>query len=64
MGALSHIAAKERIVFGSDWPFCNDRVVAEEVADFTAPDFLDPQTVAMIARDNALKLFPGRAGNL
>jgi predicted TIM-barrel fold metal-dependent hydrolase len=61
MGALSRIAAKERIVFGSDWPFCNDRVVAEEVADFTAPDFLDPRTVAMIARDNALKLFPQRA---
>ena len=57
MGALSHIATPDRIVFGSDWPFCNDRVVAEEVADFTAPDFLDPQTVAMIARDNALKLF-------
>src|SRR6202050_4066647 len=62
MGALSHIANKERIVFGSDWPFCNDRVVTEEVADFTAPDFLPPQTIAMIARDNALKLFPNRAG--
>ena len=64
MGALSRIAAADRIVFGSDWPFCNDRVVAEEVADFTAPDFLPPQTVAAIARDNALKLFPGRAGDL
>jgi predicted TIM-barrel fold metal-dependent hydrolase len=61
MGALSRIAAAERIVFGSDWPFCNDRVVTEEVADFTAPDFLDPRTVAMIARDNVLKLFPNRA---
>ena len=48
-------------MFGSDWPFCNDRVVAEEVADFTAPDFLDPRTVTMIARDNALELFPNRA---
>jgi predicted TIM-barrel fold metal-dependent hydrolase len=62
MGALSQIAAPERIVFGSDWPFCNDAVVAEEVADFAAPDFLPPQTVGMIARDNALKLFPSRAG--
>jgi predicted TIM-barrel fold metal-dependent hydrolase len=61
MGALSRIAARDRIVFGSDWPFCNDRVVAEEVADFTAPDFLAPNDVAMIARDNALKLFPRRA---
>ena len=62
MGALSHIAATDRIVFGSDWPFCNDHVVTEEVADFTAPDFLPPQTIAMIARENALKLFPNRAG--
>jgi predicted TIM-barrel fold metal-dependent hydrolase len=61
MGALSRIAAPDRIVFGSDWPFCNDRVVTEEVADFTAPNFLAPQTIAMIARDNALKLFPNRA---
>jgi predicted TIM-barrel fold metal-dependent hydrolase len=60
-GALAQIAAPERIVFGSDWPFCNDAVVAEEVADFTAPDFLPPQTVAAIARDNALRLFPKRA---
>ncbi len=25
MGTLSRIAAKERILFGSDWPFCNER---------------------------------------
>ncbi|HTP90705.1 MAG TPA: amidohydrolase family protein [Xanthobacteraceae bacterium] len=61
MGALSRIAARERIVFGSDWPFCNDGVVTEEVADFTAPGFLAPETIAMIARKNALALFPKRA---
>jgi len=61
-GALAQIASTDRIVFGSDWPFCNARVVAEEVADFTAPDFLTPATRAAIARDNALKLLPGRAG--
>jgi 6-methylsalicylate decarboxylase len=61
MGTLSRIAAKERILFGSDWPFCNERVVAEEVADFTAPSFLAPDTLAMIAHDNALTLFPQRA---
>ena len=61
-GALSRVAAPDRIVFGSDWPFCNDRVVTEEIADFTASDFLPPQTIAMIARDNALKLFPNRTG--
>src|SRR5580658_8854097 len=61
MGTLSRIAANERILFGSDWPFCNDRVVAEEVKDFTAPGFLPHDAMAMIARDNALKLFAKRA---
>ena len=61
MGTLSRIAAKDRILFGSDWPFCNERVVAEEVKDFAAPGFLAPDIKGMIARSNALKLFPGRA---
>jgi len=61
MAALSHIAARDRILFGCDWPFCNDSVVAEQAADFSAPGFLAPDTRAMIALDNALKLFPQRA---
>jgi predicted TIM-barrel fold metal-dependent hydrolase len=60
-GTLSQIAAPERILFGSDWPFCNDQVVAAEVADFTAPGFLAPETRSMISYKNALKLFPQRA---
>jgi predicted TIM-barrel fold metal-dependent hydrolase len=59
-GALSRVAAADRIVFGSDWPFCNDRVLAEEVAAFTAPGFLAAEQVTAIGRENALKLFPGR----
>ena len=51
-----------RILFGSDWPFCNDRVVSAEVADFTAPGFLAPDMLARISHKNALKLFPQRAG--
>jgi hypothetical protein len=35
--------------------------VAEEVKDFTAPGFLTPDAIAMIARENALKLFPQRS---
>jgi len=57
MGTLSRIAAKDRILFGSDWPFCNEDVVTEEVKDFTAPGFLALDAKAMIARENALKLF-------
>jgi 6-methylsalicylate decarboxylase len=60
MGTLSRIAVKERILFGSDWPFCNDGVVAEEVKDFIAPGFLAAAATEMIARENALKLFPQR----
>ena len=58
--ALAQIAAPEKILFGSDWPFCNAKVVAEEMADFTAPGFLAPDMLASIARENALKLFPQR----
>jgi 6-methylsalicylate decarboxylase len=63
MTALAQIAAPDRILFGSDWPFCSTRVVAEEVKDFTAPDFLSPDARTAIARENALRLlFPAIAG--
>jgi hypothetical protein len=39
---------------------CDRRVVAEEVAELTAHEFLAADTVAMIKRENALKLFPLR----
>jgi predicted TIM-barrel fold metal-dependent hydrolase len=57
MGTLSRIAAKERILFGSDWPFCNERVVAEEIKDFSAREHLPSDTRGMIAGANALRLF-------
>lgn len=60
-GALSRVVAPDRIVFGSDWPFCNDRVLTEEVAAFTAPDFLAAEQVDAIGRGNALRLFRGRS---
>jgi 6-methylsalicylate decarboxylase len=60
MGALSRVTANDHILFGSDWPFCDHRVVAEEVAQLTAPAFLAADTIAMIKRKNALKLFPQR----
>lgn len=60
MSALSRVAAKERIVFGGDWPFCDASVVSEEIAEFTASDFLAPEAVEMIAWKNALALFPQR----
>lgn len=60
MGALSRTATKEHVLFGSDWPFCDDRVVAEEIGLLAAPGFLPADAVAMIARENAIALFPKR----
>ncbi len=58
MGALAAVAAPEQIVFGSDWPFANARVVAEALKDQTAPGFLSAAQRAAIDRGNALALFP------
>ena len=55
-GTLSRVTEAERIVFGSDWRFCNERVLAEEVAAFTAPGFLSEPQMAAISRGNALAL--------
>jgi hypothetical protein len=65
VGALLRVTAKEHILFGSDWPFCNDRVVAEEIGLLEGPNFLGKEDVGMIKFDNALALFPNleNAGN-
>jgi 6-methylsalicylate decarboxylase len=60
MGALSRVAADDHVLFGSDWPFCDARVVAEEVGLLMASDFLGPDAVEMIGCENAAELFPGR----
>jgi 6-methylsalicylate decarboxylase len=58
MGALATVAAPERIVFGSDWPFANARVVAAALEAHTAPGLHSDAARAAIDRDNALALFP------
>jgi predicted TIM-barrel fold metal-dependent hydrolase len=58
MGALATIAAPERILYGSDWPFANARVTAEALKDYTADGFLAPPQRAAIDRGNAVALFP------
>jgi predicted TIM-barrel fold metal-dependent hydrolase len=63
MGALASVAAPERILFGSDWPFANARVVAEAIKDQTAPGCLSAAQRAAIDRSNALALFPRLGGN-
>jgi predicted TIM-barrel fold metal-dependent hydrolase len=60
-GALDHVARADRIVFGTDFPFANARVVAQAVATYEGP-FLPPERRTAIDRANALALFPKYAG--
>src|SRR6478672_5060365 len=57
LGCLNAVAAPERIVFGSDWPFANARVTAEAVKTYEGVAMPQPQRDA-IDRGNALSLFP------
>ncbi len=60
-GALDHVARPERIVFGTDYPFANPRVIAEAVRTHES-GFLPDARRAAIDRGNALALFPKHAG--
>jgi 6-methylsalicylate decarboxylase len=56
-GSLDQVARPERIVFGTDYPFANPRVIAEMMATYEA-GFLSEARRAAIDRGNALALFP------
>jgi predicted TIM-barrel fold metal-dependent hydrolase len=56
-GSLDHVARPERIVFGSDFPFANPRVIAEAVKTHES-GFLPEARRTAIDRSNALVLFP------
>ena len=56
-GSLDHVARPERIVFGTDYPFANPRVIAE-AAKTHESGFLSDARRAAIDRGNALELFP------
>jgi predicted TIM-barrel fold metal-dependent hydrolase len=58
MACLSGVARPERIVFGTDWPFANAKVVAAAMKTYEAAASIPgPQRIA-IDRANALSLFP------
>ncbi len=57
MGALKTVAAPDRILFGSDWPFVPEALVREAVAAHEAPDLHSAAARAAIDKHNALKLF-------
>jgi len=56
-GALDQVARPERIVFGSDFPFANARVIAEAAKTYEA-GLLSQERRFAIDRGNALALFP------
>jgi predicted TIM-barrel fold metal-dependent hydrolase len=56
-GSLDHVARPERIVFGSDFPFANPRVIAEAVKTHESGFLSEARRIA-IDRANALALFP------
>jgi 6-methylsalicylate decarboxylase len=59
---LATIAAPERIVFGSDWPFANASVVAEAIKTYEQSDAVSKPQRGAIDRANALALFPRLGG--
>jgi predicted TIM-barrel fold metal-dependent hydrolase len=54
---LKGVAPENQIVFGSDWPFANARVIAEAVRTYEGVTMPKEQRDA-IDRANALSLFP------
>jgi 6-methylsalicylate decarboxylase len=56
-GSLDHVARPERIVFGTDFPFANPRVIAQAVKTHES-GFLSQARRMAINRANVLALFP------
>ena len=58
MKTLLELVGPSQILFGSDFPFAPEPIVAKEVEDLQKLDLFQDQTLKAIARDNALTLFP------
>ena len=58
MACLAGVARPERVVFGTDWPFANAKVVAQAMKTYDAATLVGGLQTAAIDRANALSLFP------
>jgi predicted TIM-barrel fold metal-dependent hydrolase len=58
MACLDEVASPQQIVFGSDWPFANARVIGEALKTYEAVEVITPEQRSAIDRNNALALFP------
>ena len=56
--ALKEFVPTSQVLFGSDWPMVNERVVKIETDGLEGSKVLDDATRRAIDRDNALALFP------
>ncbi len=57
-GSLRVVADAQRILFGSDWPYCPDDMTQDMVRALADEAMLNAGRRAQIARTNALSLFP------
>ena len=57
-GSLKAVAAPERILFGSDWPYCPDVMTEDMLAALGDETMIDAKQRGAIERGNALQLFP------
>jgi aminocarboxymuconate-semialdehyde decarboxylase len=58
LAALTGVVDPSRVLFGTDYPYISEDVVADETAGFDAYDGFDDATRALINRGNAEPLFP------
>jgi predicted TIM-barrel fold metal-dependent hydrolase len=58
LASLQQIASPQRVLFGSDWPYCPEPVIAHTAAALEDSPVLDRAAIDNIARNNALALFP------
>ncbi|OFZ73483.1 MAG: hypothetical protein A2W04_03095 [Betaproteobacteria bacterium RBG_16_64_9] len=57
-GSLMQVAAPERILFGSDWPYCPEVMTEDIIQALYTQTGLDEARLQAIGRGNALRLFP------
>jgi predicted TIM-barrel fold metal-dependent hydrolase len=58
LGSLLQVADHDKILFGSDWPYCPEIVATDMITALENNPLLDEKLKRAIARENALKLFP------
>jgi len=58
LGSLLQVADPDRILFGSDWPYCPETMATDMITQLEANPLLGDKLKRAVARDNALKLFP------